>query len=128
MATILGYNCNFLCPRRLFWVTQRGENWRGFFCGISNLWSDSIWRVWSSVSNLPSQFRKVWLNIINYYKFIMNVIILSLFYLSPLFAFDSAILNFEIQIPVSWSATPKTYGNTIDTHCKSSTKMYPSKG
>ena len=85
-------------------------------------------RVWSSISNWLSQFRKDWINIINYYKIIMNVSILSSFYLSPLFAFNSAILNFQIPIPDSWSATPKTYGNTIDTHCKSSTKMCPSKG
>ena len=85
-------------------------------------------RVWSLISNSLSQFRKDWINIINYYKIIMNVIILSPFYLSPLFAFNSAILNFEILIPDSWSATPKTYGNTIDTHYKSSTKMCPSKG
>ena len=84
-------------------------------------------RVWSSISNSLSQFRKDWINIINYYKIIINVITLSPFYLSPLFSFDSAILNFEILIPDSWSATPKTHGNTIDTHCKSSTKMCPSK-
>ena len=85
-------------------------------------------RVWSSISNSLSQFRKDWINITNYYNIIMNVIILSPFYPSPLFAFDYTILNFEILIPDSWSATPKTYGNTIDTHCKSSIKMCPSKG
>ena len=84
-------------------------------------------RVWSSISNSLSQFRKDWINIINYYKIIMNVSIMSSFYLSPLFGFDSAIFNFQILIPDWWWATPKTYGNTIDTHCKSSTKMCPSK-
>ena len=50
-------------------------------------------RVWSSISNSLSQFRKDWINIINCYKIIMNVSILSPFYLSPLFALDSAILK-----------------------------------
>ena len=50
-------------------------------------------RVWSSISNSLSQFRKDWINIINYYKIIMNVSILSPFYLSPLFAFEFAIFN-----------------------------------
>ena len=51
-------------------------------------------RVWSSISNSLSQFRKDWINIINYYKIIMKVTILGLSYLSPSFAFDPAILNF----------------------------------
>ena len=50
-------------------------------------------RVWSSISNSLSQFRKDWINIKNYYKIIMNVSILNPFYLSPLFAFDSAIFK-----------------------------------
>ena len=50
-------------------------------------------RVWSSISNSLSQFRKDWINIKNCYKIIMNVSILSPFYLPPLFAFDSAILT-----------------------------------
>ena len=50
-------------------------------------------RVWSSISNSLSQSRKDWINIINCYKIIMNVSILSPFYLSPLFALDSAILK-----------------------------------
>ena len=116
-------------PRRLFQVTQRWRELERFFlCNQQSLIRFNLWEYDLRYQIRYLKFRKGWINIINYYKMIMNVSILSPFYLSPLFAFDSAILNFEILIPDSWSATPKTYGNTIDTHCKSSTKMCPLKG